>query len=813
MKNHIGKTIVLLFLAALAPFLSLTRAEAAPGDFLFAWGSPPLFQSPNGVAVDGGGNIFVADTGNNRIQKFDRFGTRVTQWGSLGTNTGQFNSPYGVAVDASGNVYVADTSNMRIQKFDNSGFFLTQWGSYGSDDGQFVEPTSIAVDKSGNVYVADNSVRVQKFNGSGTYLTQLGSRNSENGIVSTLAAVAVDGSGNVYLADSDTIQKFDGTGTYLTQWGSYGSDIGQLSFPQGMAVDGNGNLYVADTNNNRIEKFDGSGTFLAQWGSTGNGNGQFQHPVGVAVDGSGKVFVADWNNIRIQEFDGSGSFLAQIGGELANGQFNNPEGLAVDQSGNVYVADRGNQRIQKFDVSGAFLTKWGSYGLGEGQFADPVDLAMDKSGNVYVADYGDLRIEKFDSSGVFLAQWGHPQGYFFEPRAVDVDGNDFVYVLDFISGSVLKFDGSGAAIVDYGNSITGPNNFFHPTDLAADRSGNIYVAIPLNASIHRSDSIYKFDSSGNFLTHWGNFPGSPVAADGSGNVYVFDEDTKAIQVFDGTGTFKGQWGSSGSGNGQFNNPLGIATNESGTIVYVADTFNNRIQAFVGFGTPTTFTLTYAAGVNGTIKGITPQKVNPGGSGTEVTAVANPGYHFVNWTGSNGFVATATNPLIVTNVTASQEITANFAPDGYTLKFSAGPGGAIRGTSPQLVLFGGHSSPVTALPYLGHHFTKWTGDNGFDATRANPLTVKNVRASQNITANFAINKYTVTFEEGPHGSIAGKERQLVSYGGKTTPVIAVPAHGYHFVNWTDEHNRVVSTCNTLTLKNVTDRHRITAHFSR
>ena len=119
------------------------------------------------------GNVYVADTYNHRIQKFDSSGNFLLKWGSpriingihLGSaGDGQFNNPYGVAVDDSGNVYVSDSSNQRVQKFDSSGNFITKWGSFGTEDGQLKLPNGVAVDNSGNVYVTDmKNNRVQKF--------------------------------------------------------------------------------------------------------------------------------------------------------------------------------------------------------------------------------------------------------------------------------------------------------------------------------------------------------------------------------------------------------------------------------------------------------------------------------------------------------------------------------------------------------------------------------------------------------------------------------------------------------------------------
>jgi DNA-binding beta-propeller fold protein YncE len=151
--------------------------------------------------VDSSGNVYVADTGNNRIQKFTSNGVFVTKWGSKGTGDGQFNAPRGVAVDSSGNIYVADYYNNRIQKFTSNGVFVTKWGS-------------------------------------------------------SARGVAVDSLGNVYVADSDRMQKFTSDGGFLTKWGSGGTENGQFYSARGVAVDSWGDVYVADTcYNHRIQKF------------------------------------------------------------------------------------------------------------------------------------------------------------------------------------------------------------------------------------------------------------------------------------------------------------------------------------------------------------------------------------------------------------------------------------------------------------------------------------------------------------------------------------------------------------------------------
>jgi uncharacterized repeat protein (TIGR02543 family) len=226
-----------------------------------------------------------------------------------------------------------------------------------------------------------------------------------------------------------------------------------------------------------------------------------------------------------------------------------------------------------------------------------------------------------------------------------------------------------------------------------------------------------------------------------------------------------------------------------------------------------FTLNFVPGSGGSLTGTTTQTVTYGNSATAVTAVpTTPGYHFVNWTGTNGFVTTTANPLTVTNVTASQNITANFAIDTFTLNFAAGSGGTLSGTTPQTISYGGSSSVVTALPNTGYHFVNWTGTNGFVTTTANPLTVTNVTASQNITANFAIDTFTLNFAAGSGGTLSGTTPQTISYGGSSSAVTALPNTGYHFVNWTGTGGFVTTTANPLTVTNVTASQNITANFA-
>jgi len=212
----------------------------------------------------------------------------------------------------------------------------------------------------------------------------------------------------------------------------------------------------------------------------------------------------------------------------------------------------------------------------------------------------------------------------------------------------------------------------------------------------------------------------------------------------------------------------------------------------------THTLTYAAGSHGSISSTTPQTVNHGDSGTAVTAVPDTGYHFVKWSDDS-----TENPRTDSNVTADISVTANFAINTYTLTYAAGENGTISGATPQTVNHGGSGTAVSAIPGTGYHFTQWS-----DASTENPRTDSNVTADISVTANFAINTYTLTYMTGSHGTISGATPQTVTHGSSGTAVTAVPDTGYRFLRWSDSQ-----TQNPRTDTNVTSNITVNAAFSK
>ena len=245
-----GRVIVLSFLTLL--LATNVFPETIIHEF-GSWGSNPgEFIGMNGVAVDANGRIYVTDPGNARVQVFESDGSFVLQFGSSGSGGGQFtppSAPNGIAVNSAlERIYVSDPPGHRIQVFELDGTFDFEWGTSGTGDGQFNRPSQIALDRDGNVYVADAlNDRVQVFNSSGAFIRKFGNNGTGDGQFQTVSGVALDAAGQIYVSDSlnDRVQVFSNTGGFLFKFGSNGSAAGQFYRPSHLGIAGA--IYVADT--------------------------------------------------------------------------------------------------------------------------------------------------------------------------------------------------------------------------------------------------------------------------------------------------------------------------------------------------------------------------------------------------------------------------------------------------------------------------------------------------------------------------------------------------------------------------------------
>lgn len=272
---------------------------------------PGQMLAPRNVAVAADGRIFVADSGNHRIQAFDASGAFLYQWGGSGTEPGQFNEPWGIAVDDE-SLFVADTWNHRLQKFTLDGEFVAVFGRSGSpaegienDLGLYFGPRDIAI------------------------------------LDDDLLLTTDTGNHRMQLLTKD--------GVFLDQVGAFGNLLGQLNEPVGLGIGPDGTFFLADTWNSRIQQFSPDLFAFKEWTvSAWEGQSTNNKPY-LAADSGGRIYVTDPEGYRILIFDSFGEYLGRFGSfGQGSGDFGLPNGISVDADDNIYVADAGNNRVLKF---------------------------------------------------------------------------------------------------------------------------------------------------------------------------------------------------------------------------------------------------------------------------------------------------------------------------------------------------------------------------------------------------------------------------------------------------------------------------------
>ncbi|SPF53066.1 NHL repeat containing protein (modular protein) [Candidatus Sulfopaludibacter sp. SbA4] len=600
--------------------------------------------SPQGVAIDSAGNLYVASPSLARVFKVDTGGLISTVAGNGnpaysgdgGPATGAGLTPYRVAADSAGNLYIAD--NQRVRKV--SGGIITTVagnGQYGSSgDGgpatsAAVSPNDVAVDTAGNLYIMDGAAAlIRKV--SGGIITRFAQVSSPN-------AIAVDTAGNVYVADNlhnVIIELGAGGVTTVAGNGSRGSsgDGGQatnaqVSFPTGLAVDGAGNLYIADSNTGRIRKVSGgiittvAGSGASDYsGDGGQAANAGMNPADVAVDSAGNLYIADGSNQRVRKVAGGvistaaggGTNYAGDGGPATSARLSTPQGVAADAAGNYYIVDTGNHRIRK--VTGGIIGTVAGNGIagysGDGipalsaQLNQPSRAALDSAGNLYIADTNNHRVRKVAGGTISTVAGNGTPGFSGDggqaidaalnyPSGVAVDGAGNLYIADSGNNRVRQVSG-GAISTLAGNGTGGDNgpavnaSLSNPTDIAVDADGNLYIAETGRRAVRKI--------SGGIITTAVPPPdpltpsvGAPVglAIDAAGRLYVSDGyvvtsgDFRAGQApvcLHGYGCTQLNDGFSGDGgpavNAQLEQPAGIAVDANGAL-YIADSGNNRIR--------------------------------------------------------------------------------------------------------------------------------------------------------------------------------------------------------------------------------------------
>ncbi|MDY6861737.1 MAG: SMP-30/gluconolactonase/LRE family protein [Thermodesulfobacteriota bacterium] len=265
----------------------------------------------------------------------------ITEWGGPGANDGELNSPNGIAADSAGFIYVADGYNNRIQKFDSHGNFIKKWGSRGYAEGQFSFPGGIAVGRDGFVYVADwGNRRVQKFNYNGKFI--------DAWEVPKPGGIAVDAGGFIYITNpfKHSVRKYNPAGKLI--WEIKGSiQEGRFNYPEGIAVDSSGFLYITERNSSHIQKFDSGGNFIGKWGKSAEDAGT-EGVYRIAVSPSGLINIIKQEKDGVKIFDSRHKLTATwVKSENRDYASVPPMGAVLDSPGFLYLVDKKKQSILK----------------------------------------------------------------------------------------------------------------------------------------------------------------------------------------------------------------------------------------------------------------------------------------------------------------------------------------------------------------------------------------------------------------------------------------------------------------------------------
>jgi sugar lactone lactonase YvrE len=593
-----------------------------------------LLYRPSDVVLDTAGNLYIADSGNNRVRKVDTNGIITTVAGNgtaafagdggAATNASLYR-PVALTLDANGNLFIADSENNVVREVGRDGFISTVAGTnnYGfSGDGGAATnalmsaPSGVAVDASGNLYIGDaGNQRVRKVDA--------------RGIITTFAGTGAWG--------------FSGDGGAATN--------AELWNPNGLGLDAAGNLLVADSSNSRIRRVGTNGIITTVAGtnsapSLGDGAAavwaQLDNPLGVRVDTRGRLLIADSYEDRARMVNTNGVIFTVAGngtalysgdggaGDLAGVSL--LSGLALDDRGNLYLADTGNGRIRKLDTNGIITTF-----AGEGQSGYtgdnvaatnsslyyPAGVAVDFAGEVFVADELNNRVRKIGLNGLIITVAGTNAAGFggdgaaatnallSGPSGVAVDAAGNVFIADASNQRIRKVDTNGIITTVAGNGAKGiyligtysgdggpatNAGFSNPAAVAVDAAGNLYIADSFNYRIR------KVNAAGTVTTFAGNgtrtFAGDGglatnasiglvygLSLDAAGNLLIADTSNQRIRLVttngiistvagNGTAAFAGDGGA--ATNASLNEPSGVVADGEGNWL-IADTSNTRVR--------------------------------------------------------------------------------------------------------------------------------------------------------------------------------------------------------------------------------------------
>jgi uncharacterized repeat protein (TIGR01451 family) len=612
---------------------------------------------PDAVVLDASGNLFIADSNNNRIREVNVSTGVITTVAGNGTEgysgdggpatSAELNNPEGVVEDAAGNLFIADSRNNRIREVSAAtGIITTVAGNgirgYKGDGGpatsaELYYPAGVAVDAAGNLYISDTfNHRIRRVSAATGLITTIAGTGkvgySGNGDPATGAElfypgeVALDAAGNLFIADSGNsaireVSAATGVITTVAGDGTYGysgdggpATSAELNYPEGVTVDAAGDLFIADTDNFRVREVSTSGTIttIAGDGIYGyNGDdraatsAELNYPVSVVLDGAGNLFIADTDNQRIREVVVASGTRAATTTALTSNL--NPAIPASPVTFTATVTTAGSQtpegEVSLYDGSAAL----GAAALNSSGIATYTTSSLAPGTHLITAYYGgdanNLGSHSAALSQTIAGNAPVPVLTSLSPSNAYVGSNAFTLTVegaDFISTSTVLWNGGSRATTFV--SSTQLQAAITAADIATAGSATVTVStpapgggvsnglsfnvkpIPLIATV-AGNGIAGYSGDGGPATSAQLYYPEGVAADVSGNLYIADSDNNVVRQVSATGVIttvagNGTGGYSGDGgpaaSAELHYPSGVAVDESGNL-YIADYDNERIR--------------------------------------------------------------------------------------------------------------------------------------------------------------------------------------------------------------------------------------------
>jgi sugar lactone lactonase YvrE len=670
-----------------------------------------VLEGPVSVAVDASGTLFFEDGYNNRVRRVDTNGVITTVAGNgVGAYTGDggaatnasLDDPSGVAIDGSGNILIADLNNSRIRRVDANGIITTVAGNglfgFSGDGGaathaELDSPSDVAIDGSGNLFIADQvNNRVRKVDTNGFITTLAGNGLlgiSGDGATATNAeldspyGLAVDASGNLFIAEpyNNLVRRVDTNGFITTVAGDgyvnlatgysrYSGDGGaatnaSLNRPLGLAVDAFGNLFIADSQNDVIRMVDTNGFITTVAGDYSKGgsysgdgttatNASLSFPSDVAVDLSGNLFIADQGNHRVREVRlGASSLILNSFSAANTGNYQvivtSPYGSVTSAVATLTVVFPPSIISQPFNVAAAVgsvaslsVDASGTAPLTYSWYSNGTNLVQSSANstlsftNASAAESGGYTVVVTNLYGsatsvVVTLGVGFPPSIITEPAGQTVNAGASVSLsVDAVgpgpftfrwqvNGGILANDiittvaGIGSA-ASSGDGAAATNAGLDPTGVAVDSSSTLFIAEYLNNRVRKVDAkgmittiagtgTQGYSGDGGAATNASLNGPDRLAVDASGNLFIADSNNQCVRKVDTNGVIttvagNGVKGYSGDGgaatNASLDFPRSVAADASGNL-FIADCNNHRVRKVDANGMITTVA---GNGVNG-----------------------------------------------------------------------------------------------------------------------------------------------------------------------------------------------------------------------